>query len=71
MTRSLLEVAEEVAGGRIAAVLEGGYDLDAIRGSSEAVLTELSHGPRLHAANAQRSRAFDRLREILAPHWQL
>jgi hypothetical protein len=52
-------------------VLEGGYDLDAIRGSTEAVLNELSHGARRHAVSAQRSKAFDRLREILAPHWTL
>jgi len=71
MTRSLLEIAEEVAGGRIAAVLEGGYDLDALRGSSEAVLNEFGHGARRHVANAHRSKVFDRLREILAPHWRL
>jgi len=71
MTRSLLAVAAEVAGGRIAAVLEGGYDLDAIRGSTEAVLAELSHGAREHAPAASRTRAFDRLRDVLAPHWRL
>jgi acetoin utilization deacetylase AcuC-like enzyme len=71
MTRSLLDVAQETAGGRIAAVLEGGYDLDAIRGSSEAVLTELSHGARLHLPTVGRTKAFDRLREVLAPHWRL
>ena len=71
MTRSLLEVADDVAGGRMVAVLEGGYDLDAIRGSTEAVLTELGHGARHHVVGAHRTRAFDRLREVLAPHWAL
>jgi acetoin utilization deacetylase AcuC-like enzyme len=71
MTRSLLAVAEEVAGGRIAAVLEGGYDLDAIRGSTEAVLGELSSGARGHATATGQTRAFDRLRDVLAPHWRL
>jgi len=71
MTRSLLAVADEVAGGRIAAVLEGGYDLDAIRGSTEVVLAELSHGAREHAPVASRTRAFDPLRDVLAPHWRL
>lgn len=41
LTRSLLAVAQEHAGGRCAAVLEGGYDLAAIRESSAAVLEEL------------------------------
>jgi acetoin utilization deacetylase AcuC-like enzyme len=72
MTRALLDVADEVAGGRIAAVLEGGYDLDAIRGSTEAVLGELSHGARAHAVAAPgQSKVFDRLREVLAPYWRL
>ncbi len=71
MTRSLLSVAEEVAGGRLVAVLEGGYDLDAIRASTEVVLDELSHGARGHAASPQRSPAFDRLRDVLRPHWRL
>lgn len=71
MTRSLLEIAEEVAGGRLVAVLEGGYDLDAIRGSTEAVLAELSHGARRHEPTTHRSAAFDRLREILRPHWRV
>jgi acetoin utilization deacetylase AcuC-like enzyme len=41
MARSLLGVAEQVAGGRCVAVLEGGYDLDAMRDSAAAVLGEL------------------------------
>jgi acetoin utilization deacetylase AcuC-like enzyme len=71
MTRSLLTVADEIADGRIAAVLEGGYDLDAIRGSTETVLSELTHGARQQASSASHTRAFDRLREVLAPHWRL
>ena len=42
LTRLLQEVAVEQCGGRIAAVLEGGYDLQAIRASSQAVLAELA-----------------------------
>lgn len=41
MSRSLLGVAREFAGGRCAAVLEGGYDLLAIRNSVAVVLDEL------------------------------
>jgi acetoin utilization deacetylase AcuC-like enzyme len=72
MTRSLMAVADEVADGRLAAVLEGGYDLDAIRGSTEAVLGELTHGARpAHAQVPAHSGVFDRLRGVLAPHWRL
>jgi acetoin utilization deacetylase AcuC-like enzyme len=40
MARSLLHVADEVAGGRCVAVLEGGYDLVAMRDSTCAVVRE-------------------------------
>src|SRR5262249_15536027 len=41
MARALLEIAREPAGGRCAAILEGGYDVHAIRRSSQRVLAEL------------------------------
>jgi acetoin utilization deacetylase AcuC-like enzyme len=41
MARMLLEVADEQAQGRCAAILEGGYDLQAIRSSSAAVIDEM------------------------------
>jgi acetoin utilization deacetylase AcuC-like enzyme len=41
LARTLLGVADQVAGGRCVAVLEGGYDLRAIHASTEAVLGEL------------------------------
>ena len=41
MTRSLLSVARDCSEGRLLAILEGGYDLDAIRNSSRAVLEEI------------------------------
>lgn len=44
LTRALLDVAAQHAGGRCAAILEGGYDLLAIRDSSAAVLDELVQG---------------------------
>jgi len=71
MTRSLNAVAHDVADGRIAAVLEGGYDLDALRGSTEAVLDELTRPlPRVAPAE-HRSHALDGLRGILAPYWRV
>ncbi len=41
MARILLDVAGEHANGRFAAVLEGGYDLDALRRSVDRVLEEM------------------------------
>ena len=41
MARRCCEVADEHAGGRCAAILEGGYDLHAIRDSAAAVIDEL------------------------------
>ncbi|MGH7797257.1 MAG: histone deacetylase family protein [Candidatus Binatia bacterium] len=41
MTRTLLAQARKFAGGRIALLLEGGYDLAALRNSVAAVLAEL------------------------------
>ena len=41
MTRVLMRVAEAHAGGRVAAILEGGYDLGALRSAVRAVLDEL------------------------------
>ena len=45
MTRSLVRIAERSAGGRAAAVLEGGYDLHAMRDCSARVLSELRTSP--------------------------
>jgi acetoin utilization deacetylase AcuC-like enzyme len=44
MTRSLLAIARDHAGGRLAAVLEGGYDLNALASSAARVLDELGGG---------------------------
>jgi acetoin utilization deacetylase AcuC-like enzyme len=41
MTRRLKRLAAEVCGGRLAAVLEGGYDLQALADSGRAVVDEL------------------------------
>jgi len=45
MARRLRAVAERVAGGRLVAVLEGGYDLDGLAGGMTAVLHSLTAPP--------------------------
>jgi len=42
MTRSLIRMAERTAQGRCVALLEGGYDLEALRSSAAEVLAELA-----------------------------
>jgi acetoin utilization deacetylase AcuC-like enzyme len=71
MSRRLLAVAEDHSGGRLAAVLEGGYDLDAIRSSTEVVLDELCRPTPSPAEALPHSAALDRLKEILRPFWSL
>ncbi len=41
MTRSLMEVAEEVCGGKIVATLEGGYNIQGLRECGKAVVEEM------------------------------
>ena len=41
MARTLIDLARKFADGRIAFLLEGGYDLGALRNSAAAVLAEL------------------------------
>lgn len=42
MTRSVMALAGEVCSGRLVLILEGGYDLEALRESVGAVLIQLS-----------------------------
>ena len=43
-TRTLMDVADQYAGGRVVSVLEGGYDLEALANSSAAHVTALMQG---------------------------
>jgi acetoin utilization deacetylase AcuC-like enzyme len=46
MGQRLLELANQYAGGKIALLLEGGYDLTALRNSVAAVLQTIQQQPR-------------------------
>jgi acetoin utilization deacetylase AcuC-like enzyme len=72
MTRSLLSVAEQTAGGRCVAILEGGYDLTATRDSAAAVLDAMSGTPMPSPPLQQPElRAlFDAVRRAHAPFWK-
>ena len=74
MARELLGVAARVCGGRCVAVLEGGYDLAAIRSSTEAVLGEFQGAAPDAPAPAAPSRAEPLLvavRKIQHQYWKM
>jgi acetoin utilization deacetylase AcuC-like enzyme len=74
MARACVDLAEECAGGRIAAVLEGGYDLHAIVEGVDATLAAFRGGERVpppqtgDARHAERVLA--RVRAAQAPYWR-
>ncbi len=75
MARACRRLADETAGGRVVAVLEGGYDLDAIDEGAAAVL-DVFRGdeatPPLVTGDARRAdTVLDRVRAAQAPYWQL
>jgi hypothetical protein len=53
MTAVLLRLAERTAGGRLAIVLEGGYDLTSLREGVREVLKALGTGPEKAAFGGQ------------------
>jgi acetoin utilization deacetylase AcuC-like enzyme len=74
MARTLLEIAQAHAGGRCAAILEGGYDVSAIRSSSLHVLAELQgHRDPLPspAVASQASELIDYIRKVQSRFWKL
>jgi len=79
MTSLLLQLAEEMAGGRLVASLEGGYNLEAISTSifnTLAVMSGSEKRMREDTAPAQRSmdraaRVIANTRQALAPYWDI
>jgi acetoin utilization deacetylase AcuC-like enzyme len=75
MARACRTVADETAGGRIVAVLEGGYDLDAISDGVAAVLDVMrggTGGGALATGDAHRADAvLGRVRAAQAPYWRV
>jgi acetoin utilization deacetylase AcuC-like enzyme len=73
MTRSLSKLAQRSASGRCVAVLEGGYDLGAVRDSARTVLNELQ-GRAVEPADppgaSQIGRLLTAVRAIQAPYWK-
>lgn len=73
MTRRMKRLAAECCGGRIAAVLEGGYDLRALADSGRAVIDELGREADEAIASSDAERAIpiiERAQYFLAPYWR-
>jgi acetoin utilization deacetylase AcuC-like enzyme len=73
MTRVLMQVADAHANGRVAAILEGGYDLGALRAAVPAVLDELA-GTSLRAPLATprpRGPVLAPAHAAQTPYWEL
>ncbi len=74
MTTALLRVAQEHAGGRCAAILEGGYDLETLCSSSLAVLDELRGAGLMGEPHVEPSRTSvlaERLVRLQREYWRL
>ncbi|HEY2772495.1 MAG TPA: histone deacetylase [Candidatus Binatia bacterium] len=70
MTDALVEVADESARGRVLLLLEGGYDIEALK---DSVATSIAHlaDPAAFVAGGGELTAWGRLsREALAPYWE-
>lgn len=73
MASSLQSIADEVAGGRCVAVLEGGYDLRALRDCSAAVLEQLQGRTAAPIQHPETSRAvplLDAVRKTQGRYWR-
>jgi acetoin utilization deacetylase AcuC-like enzyme len=72
MAGEVTTLAREHAGGRLVAVLEGGYDIEALEASVEAVLRQMAGAPPVATAAAGAADAFESLlakvRSAHAPH---
>jgi acetoin utilization deacetylase AcuC-like enzyme len=74
MARSLLRVADASAGGRCVAVLEGGYNLRALRDCSVRVLDELRGSTAVGDVTADSARVapvLDAVRRVQGEYWRL
>ncbi|MCC6643970.1 MAG: histone deacetylase [Polyangiaceae bacterium] len=73
MAASVARIAERHAGGRLALVLEGGYELGALSRSVRAVLEVLAGAvpPEFGAPSAEGARAVDAVRRVHGARWGL
>jgi len=74
MTKMLMEAAEEVCGGKLLFVLEGGYDLSGLTNSVKAVVLQLRKTP-LYVQDIKESpsgaveQTVQQVKKVLQPYW--
>jgi acetoin utilization deacetylase AcuC-like enzyme len=74
MAHVLLEIARDHCDSRCAAILEGGYDLQAIHNSAQQVLDEFRTGaapPPADCANSRGGALIERIRRVQSRYWRL
>jgi acetoin utilization deacetylase AcuC-like enzyme len=72
MCSHLRDLADDACGGKLVLLLEGGYDLRALAGSTRACLEVMTGGKDEFPAGSQRARAaVAATRSALSRHWQL
>ena len=75
LTSGLLKIADRWAHGRCAAVLEGGYDLEALARSVETVVRRMSGGTSMHDGGDAATRALpetlDEVFKIQSRYWRV
>jgi acetoin utilization deacetylase AcuC-like enzyme len=71
MTDAMVEIADGCCGGDIVLLLEGGYSLEALRESVDAVLQRLARPQPFAAPAAELSPWSEAARKTLAPYWKI
>ena len=72
LARCLVELADRCCQGRLLMTLEGGYDLEALRGSSVAVLRQLQgSGPPPPEPSGGDPRLWERVLQVQRRYWRL
>ena len=71
MAAAMISLADECCDGRIAMLLEGGYDLDALRSSVQVVLDSMCDPPAFDDnAGAELSSWGRATQDALRPYWK-
>jgi acetoin utilization deacetylase AcuC-like enzyme len=71
MTDAMLTIADQCCGGDLVALLEGGYSLEALKESVDAVLGRLAHPGEFDGSTTDLTPWSDATRGILKPYWKI
>jgi acetoin utilization deacetylase AcuC-like enzyme len=71
MTDAMLTIADQCCGGDLVALLEGGYSLEALTESVDAVLDHLAHPGSFDGSAAELTSWSEATRQVLEPYWKI